>query len=453
MLKDLLKPEIKNFIQEKKWGALKEVLPNWPPAEVADLIKVLDRPDRVLLFRSLPRQFAAKVFAELEPMEQDVLLKDLTAQETARLLADLSPDDRTALFEELPSQVTRRLFELLTPEDLKEVKQLLGYPEESVGRLMTPDYVAVRPNWTVGKALEHIRKTGKNSETINRIYVTDEEGKLLDDVKLQEFILADPSTPVERLMNYSFVSISAFEDQEQAVKMIKKYNLSALPVVDSEGILLGIVTFDDLMDVADEEVTEDFQKIAAISGEKEHGDFFGNILKAPLSLLYRKRVGWLVFLVFMNIFSGGAAAIFEKTIARYIVLIFFLPLLIDSGGNAGSQAATLMVRALALGDVKLSDWVRLLGKEFAVAGLLGATMGAAVLILGIFRGGPEIAIIVALSMLLIVIVGSIIGMSLPFIFTRLGRDPATASGPLITSICDITGILIYFSIATWLLSS
>lgn len=424
----------------------------WPPAEVAELLLDMDQADSVLLFRSLPRQFAAEVFAELEPHQQDGLLKNLTAQETSQLLADLTPDDRTALFEELPAQVTRRLLDLLSPADLKEARQLLGYPEESVGRLMTPDYVSVHPDWTVARALDHIRLRGKDSETINVIYVTDRSGKLLDDIRLRTLILAQPNDTIEQLMDHNVASLSAFEDREKAVQMIRRYDLVALPVVDSEGILLGIVTIDDLMDVEEAEVTEDFHRIAAVSVQRGEDGFIESIRNAPMNLLYRRRVAWLLLLVFFNIFSGAAIATFEETIVQAFALVFFLPLLVASGGNAGAQAATLMVRALATGDVRMNDWARLLGRELVVATALGVTMGVAVSFIGIFRGGSEIALVVALAMIAIVIVGSTVGMSLPFLFSKMGRDPATASAPLITSIADVFGIFIYFSIAAWFLN-
>jgi len=445
------KAHIIKLIKKKKWADLRKSLAVWPPAEIAELLMSLDLSERVLLFRSLPRELAADVFAELDLQQQDFLLRELTTQEAGKLLTDLSPDDRTAFFEELPAQLTRRLFELLSPKDMREARQLLGYPEESVGRVMTPEFISVRPEWTVARALKYIRKKGKDSETINRIYVTDRHGKLLDDIPLRRLILANPREKIKNLMDHSFVSISAFSDREKAVEMIKKYDLIALPVVDSQGILLGIVTVDDLMDIEEEEVTEDFHKIAGVSVHKGGMDLIENIRDASVSLLFRRRIVWLILLVVVNIFSGAGIAYFEDVIIKAVTLVFFLPLLIDSGGNAGSQASTLMVRALATGDVKLSDWSRMLGKEFLVSGILGLTMGFAVSLIGIFRGGPMIAIVVSLAMICIVVVGSIIGMCLPFILTKFGRDPATASAPLITSIADIAGVLIYFSIATWLL--
>jgi len=453
VLKQLLGPDIIDIINERNWPALKEGLAEWPPAEVADLLMRIDRNDRVLLFRALSRRLAADAFSCLDRRRQDTLLRELTDGDTSQLLANLRPDDRTALLTELPAPVTRRLLHLMDPERIKQTCRLLGYPEKSVGRLMTPDYVAVRPGWTVRRALEHIRQWGKDSETVNMVYVTDDDGVLLDDIKLRLFILADPDEAVERLMNCSFVSVSAFDDREEAVRIIRRYDLVALPVVDSENVLLGIVTVDDLMDVQERETTEDFQRIGGISVQPGAERVIEHIRDAPVFLLYRRRISWLLLLIIVNLFSGAVIALFEDMIAKVIALVFFLPLLIDSSGNAGSQAATLMVRALATGDVSRADWARLLLKELATALALGLSMGVAVSLVGMYRGGPELALVVALSMVLVVVAGSLIGMSLPFALTRFGRDPATASTPLVTSLCDIMGAVVYFSIARWVLSS
>lgn len=447
LLTEEAKYEIKKLIAERRWKELREVLITWPPATVADLIQEMEKFDAVLIFRCLPRTFAADAFSEIDFLDQDELLKSLTDNEAAVLLAELTPDDRTALFEELPAEMTKRLFELLNPEDLKEVRQLLGYPEDSVGRLMTPDFVSIQADWTVKKALQYIRQKGRDSEILAMIYVVDKKGKLLDDLRLRQLILANPSDKISDLMNDTFISITAFEDQEKAYHLIKEHNLFALPVVDSQGVLLGIVTVDDLIDVGEEETTEDFHKIAGMSELK----LPEKIRDASVRILYRKRIGWLLFLIFVNIIAGTAIGFYEETIAAYIVLVLFMPLLIDCGGNAGAQASTLMVRALAVKDVKMQDWYYCIGKEVLVAGAIGITMGVVVSLLGIFRGGMTIALVVGLSMLIIVFIGSIVGITLPFLFTKFGWDPAVASGPLITSIADIIGVTIYLFIATSLL--
>jgi magnesium transporter len=435
---------IQVLIDRGNWPALRARVAGMPAPEIADLLVELEAPARVLLFRALPRELAADVFAHVGSEVENTLLEELASDETRELLANLSPDDRTHLLEELPGQVTSDLLRLLSPEDLREARALLGYPEDSIGRLMTPDYVAVRADWTIARALEQIRATGRNSETINVIYVVDDRDRLVDDIELRRIILADPGAAVSDVMDRTFVSVSAFADRETAVEQIRRYDLVALPVVDSQGVLIGIVTVDDLLDVAIEEATEDFHKVGSV------GPIRTSLREAGIWMLYRRRIVWLLMLVFMNIFSGAGIAYFEDTIAGAVALVFFLPLLIDSGGNAGSQSATLMVRALATGDVHLRDWFRLLGREVGVATAMGATMAVAVSVIGFVRA-PEVAVVVAITMVLIVIVGSLLGMSMPFFLTRAGLDPATASAPLITSVADICGVLIYFSVASWYL--
>lgn len=436
--------DIAELIHARDWAMLRRALADVPAPEIADRLTELDKPDRVLLFRALARPQAAAAFAHLEPQWRRTLLEDLTDDETRELLAGLPPDDRTQLLEELPGQVTQRLLNLLSPEDLKEARWLLGYPAESVGRLMTPDYVAVRPEWTIEQALAHIRAKGKDSETINVVYVVDQEWRLLDDIELRRLILAAPGTRVEEIMDHAFVTVPAHADREEAVLLMLRYDLIALPVVDSDGVLLGIVTVDDILDVAEEEATEDFHRVGSVAPLRT------SLKEATVGYLYRRRILWLLALVVVNIFSGAGIAAFSDTIAASVALVFFLPLLIGSGGNAGSQSATLMVRALATGDVGMRDWLRMLGKELAVSGALGITMAVAASLIGIVRA-PEVTWVVASTMFVIVIVGSLMGMSMPFLLTRLGFDPATASAPLITSLADIVGVIIYFSIAAWYL--
>lgn len=439
--------KIAELLQKQRWHDLRQALKEWPAPDIAELLLQLKKRDRVLVFRLMPRPLSSEVFSYLEPKQQDELLRDMTDEEMRQLLANLSPDDRTQFLEELPGQATQRLLNLLSPEDRKETVELLGYPEESVGRLMTPDYVAVRADWTIGHALEHIRNKGRDSETINVIYVVDSKWKLIDSLELRRFILADPHLNVEQIMDHTFVSISAFEDREKAVQMIQHYDLDALPVVDSEGILLGIVTVDDVMDVAQEEATEDFQKVAAVVPLK------ASYSESTLWTLYRKRIGWLIGLVLVNLASSGVIAAYEEVLTSAIALAFFIPLLIDSGGNTGAQSATLMVRAIATGDVELRQWIWAMGREMGLGILLGLTIGLATWFLGLFRGGFEIGIVVGLAMLTIVVVSNMIGVILPFLLTRLRLDPAVASSPLITSVADIIGLIIYFSIATRVLGA
>jgi magnesium transporter len=446
MLKELLAPEIAELIAARRWTELREVLEDWPAPEIADLLLDLPKADRVLLYRALSRRDAAETFSYLDVDQQDALLMELSDEETRGLLADLPPDDRTHLLEELPGQATQRLLNLLGAGDRREATWLLGYPEESVGRLMTPDYVAVRPGWTVEQALRHLRARGPRSETVNVVYVVDERWKLLDDIELRRLILAEPETPVADVMDDSVTSIHAAAEREEAVNLIRRYDLLALPVVDSDGVLLGIVTVDDVMDVAEEEATEDFHRVGSV------GPIRTSVRDAAILFLYRRRIGWLLTLVFVNIFSSAGLAAYESTLAATLSLVYFLPLLIGSGGNAGSQSATLMVRAMATGDVEPGDWLRMVGKELGVALLMGLTMAAGVAAISALRA-PEVMLVVALTMTISVMFGSLLGLSLPFVLDRLRLDPATASAPLVTSLADIAGVLIYMAIATWLLGT
>jgi len=438
---------ITNYLTTKNWQELRKYLAPIAPEELTWLFDHFSSADQMLLFRCLGREQAAVVFSLLDEEHQQRLLSAFTDQETREVLAHMSPDDRTFLLEELPANVTHRLLNMLNPEDRKEALQLLGYPEGSVGRLMSPDFATITPNLTVAQAMEAIKKQAADSETLNMIYVTDENGKLLDAIRLRRFIAANDDTPVTQLMDGRFTSLSAFDPQETAVKVMKQTGYFALPVTDSDGVLLGIVTADDVLDVAVEEATIDIHKGGGVK------PLDTNYLKAPMSTLYTRRISWLIILVFVNIFSGAGIAHYEELIESVVALVFFLPLLIDSGGNAGSQAATLVIRSMALGELRLLDYFKVAWRELRVSLLLGFSMAVAVFFLGWWRSGLQIGIVVALSMTCIVVIGSLVGMSLPFILRLCKQDPATASAPLITSIADILGVIIYLGIASALLGN
>ncbi len=439
----LSKIDFRDFIKNKKWEVLTKSLNELDFVELANLAEEISDAEVVVLFRLLNRKLSKEVFQLLSFAKQEQIINGLlqNEQKLSNLINDIEPDDRTALLEELPSNTSQQLIQLLSPKKWKIAIQLLGFPEDSIGRLMTPEYIAVKPEFTINQTFEHIRKFGQDSETLNVIYIVDDEHKLIDDIKTREILLAAPQQTIEELMDNQFVALSATDDQETAVKKFRDYDRVALPVISNDGILIGIITVDDIMDVEVEEGTEDFHKFGSFHSA------VANPLKARVFNLYKNRIFWLLALVFMNIFSGAAISSFENVIQSAISLIFFLPLLIDSGGNAGAQSATLMIRSLAIGDVKISDWYKLIVKELLVSLLLGVTMAAAVAVIAGFRA-PEIVVIVALSMVLTVMTGSLLGLLLPFIFTKMKIDPATASAPLITSIADISGVLIYFSLAT-----
>jgi magnesium transporter len=430
------------FIGQRRLGELGALLRDRHASDVVDLLRQLGRPERALVFRLLPRPLAADVFSSLDRGEHDALLRDLTDEETRQVLAGLSPDDRTYVLEELPGPLVQRLLNLLGPDDLREARQLLGYPEDSAGRLMTPDYVALRPAWMVAEALEHVRARGRESETIDVLYVVDEGWRLLGTVGLRHLILAPRDARIEALMRPPVAGLAPTADREEAVRLMSRYDLFALPVVDRDGVLLGIVTVDDVLDVAVEEATEDFHRTAAVAPlDASYRD------TGPWRL-YRKRVGWLIALVAANLVSSSVVAVYEETLAAAVALAFFIPLLIDSGGNVGTQSAAMLVRALATGDVLPAHWRRTLAKELLVGLALGVTLGAAGSALGMIRGGVEIGIVVGVSMLLIVIITNVLGVTLPLVLVRWRLDPAVASSPMITSIADSAGLAIYFAVAT-----
>lgn len=442
--------EVVELVASRQWPAVRARVADWEVADLEELLEAISGPDAVILLRALPREKAADVFGRLEPHRQEEILAHLTDQETKHILAELAPDERTALLGELPAEMTRRLMSFLSPEDLAEARELLGYPEDSVGRLMTPDYVDVRPAWTVQEALDHVRRAGRDSETISRIYVTDEAGRLLDDLRLRQLILAEPETPVAQLMNFDFVALSAFDDREEAVHEIQRHDMFAMPVVDSNGILLGIVTADDVLEVAEEEATEDIQKL----GGQEALE--APYLETKLGTMLVKRGGWLAVLFVGEMLTASALAQYQADIAGAVVLALFIPLIISSGGNSGSQASTLVIRALSLGEIRLRDWYRVVRRELAT----GFILGGALAILGVLRvvlwhewfgeygdHFGRLALAVGLSVIAVVTWGTVTGSSLPFLLRRLGFDPASASAPLVATLVDVVGLVIYFTIA------
>ena len=421
------------------------LLSRTPAPDAAEFLLTLDAPRLIMLLRRLDRDTAAEVFSYLDSRQKDLLLASLTDEEVRRFLTDMEPDDRVDFLHHLPGQAIQRLINLLGPSERRETLEILGFPEESVGRLLTPRYVAVRPDWTIQRAIEQIRLKGADSETVNSIYVTDGRWKLLDSIELREIILAGPEQRIEDIMDYSVISITALRDREEAVELVSRYDLEVLPVTDDSGVLLGIVTFDDLFDVAQDEFTEDFHQAGAVLPLKT------SYSEAGVWMLYKRRVLWLMMLLGINIISSGVVGANEELIGSFITLAFFIPLLIASGGNTGAQSATLIIRALSTGDIKPGEWFRALMKELRVGVLLGATLGAVSSFLGLFRGGLEIAIVISLAMAFIIVFSNIIGAALPLVLMRLGQDPAVSSSPLITSLADILGLLIYFAIASALL--
>jgi len=383
---------------------------------------------------------------------QERLLKGLGNEEVAAILNEMSPDDRTALLEDLPGSAARQMITLLSPDERKIAVTLLGYPEDSVGRLMTPDYIAVKPGWTINEVLEHIRKYGKDSETLNVHYVVDEKGKLIDDIKIRDIILAPLDSKVSDLMDENFVALHVTDDQESAVQTFKKYDRVALPVIDAQGLLIGIVTVDDVFDVAEEEATEDIHKLAAVEALEEP---YSTI---PLLSMVKKRALWLTILFIGEIMTAIAMGYFENELSKAVVLSIFIPLIISSGGNSGSQAATLVIRAMAIGEITLKDWWLIMRREIMSGFSLGCILGSIgfiqVTVLANFTGSIGehwilIGFTVGFSLIGIVMWGTLSGSMLPFILKKVGADPATSSAPLVATMVDVTGLIIYFSVAIY----
>lgn len=426
--------------------AFRELARHNHPADIASLLDGVE-PEAVrdfLAAMTLDRR--AELFGYLATDTQVAIAALMSRQALAELFLHMSADERVDLFNAMPPERQALLLPALAQVEREDIRKLASYEEGTVGAVMTSDYATLAPGLSAAEAIERLRAEAPDKETIYDAYVIDGERRLIGVVSLRDLILSRPQASVAELMKHEPVHVRAGESREQAARLIRDYDLLALPVINGGDKLVGIVTYDDAMDVAEEAATEDFHKSGGAFGA-----LGASVREATVARLYRMRVFWLVVLVFGNIFSGAGIAHFEDTIAAHLTLLFFLPLLIASAGNAGSQASTLMVRALATGDIQMRDWGRMLGREFLVAGLLGLTMALAISGIGVWRGGADVAQVVAVTMVLVVIVGSLIGMSLPFAMSRLNMDPATASGPLVTSIADVAGVLIYFGIASMML--
>jgi magnesium transporter len=442
MTYELLAAAIRDTAAKQDLQSLRAFVNAEHPADLAHFLGTLQASDAWVVLDLLPLPEQAQVFGYFPRDFQVALAEAAPRGKLAPIVTEMNADDRADLFNELSDAEQEALLPALAQAEREDIRRLASYEERTAGAIMTSDYAVLSPDLTAAEAVEKLRHEAPDKETIYRAYVIEPDRRLIGSVRLQNLILAPARATVAEIMDRNTLAVRVDEDQEEVARKIARYDILALPVVDADDRLVGIVTHDDALDVVQEEATEDFHKVGTVSG------LTASVRDAGIFVLYRARIAWLIVLVFANIFSGAGIAYFEETITAVVALVFFLPLLIDSGGNAGSQSATLMVRALATGDVRLSDWGKLLSREVSVALLLGLTMALAVSAIGVVRAGPEVALVVSISMVIIVIVGSLIGMTLPFVLTRLKLDPATASAPLITSVADATGVLIYFAIAT-----
>mgnify|MGYP000085465558 CR=1 FL=1 len=455
MIGAVLQVDLEEIIHRGSFDELREALSELDPSDIAEILIDLPVEDEGVVFRVLPRERAAAVFSYLPLDRQEELLRSLSNEQVQAILNQMRPDDRTRLLEELPSQVTRKLLETLSPEELQRARELLGYPPRSAARYMTPHYLALLPTMSAEEAIRYIRRAGKGKETLNVLYVCDADGKLLADLTLGTLVMADPQTCVANLEDRPLVSVPATADRQEVLAAFEKYDRVALPVVDTQGHMLGIITVDDILDVAEQEATEDMHKMGgmeALDAPYMDVDFWSMI---------RKRGGWLSALFLGEMLTATAMGFFEHEIERAVVLALFVPLIISSGGNSGSQAASLVIRALALKELRLRHWMKVLWREVRSGLVLGAGLG----LIGFVRivlwhtlGFSSytdhyflVAITVWVALIGVVMFGTLAGSMLPFLLRRLGFDPATSSAPFVATLVDVTGLCIYFLVAALIL--
>ncbi|PXF64270.1 magnesium transporter [Kangiella spongicola] len=451
------KTDIQKLISKNQFELLNQELERVEPTEAAAMVVELSDSEQQVVFKAISSDIISKTFKHFPHQTQLDLIHSLEVdkEKMAEVLNKLTPDDRTAFFIELPEETREDYLSLLAPKELENAKQLLSYPEDSVGRLATTDYVAIRKSWTVEQALRHIRRFGRDSETINVIYIVDENWKLLDDIRLRELLLAEPEGSIESLMDHRFVALDASEDQENSIRIFREYDRAALPVIETDGTLIGIITSDDILDVVEEEATEDIQKLGGVEALDD------SYIETPLSTLIKKRSRWLAVLFIGEMFTATAMGYFESEIAKAVVLALFVPLVISSGGNSGSQAATLIIRSLAVNEITLKDWWRVMRREMISGLVLGGILG----LMGFLRVvvwasafglyGEHwmlLGVTVGIALVGVVLWGTIAGSMLPFVMKRLGADPAVSSAPFVATLVDVTGLVIYFSVASVVLA-
>ncbi|MHC5309492.1 magnesium transporter [Myroides sp. LJL116] len=426
------------------------------PADIAELLSTMKRKDRNLEFLKLPADVKVEVFSFLEINVQEEIVRSMTQEDYAEVLNNLEPDDRTEILENFPDELIKYSINLLNDVEKQIALNLIGYKEDSIARLMTPLYIQTKKDKTVKQVLQHIKKYGKKAETLNYIYVVDSHNCLIDDLKIGQLLLADEDTLISQLIDHNFVSITTTTKMEDAFDIFEKYDRSALPITTEKGVLVGIVTFDDILDKIKERDTEDIQKF----GGMEELDL--SYTHTPLFELVRKRAGWLIILFLGEMLTASAMGYFDGEIEKAVVLALFVPLIISSGGNSGSQAASLIIRAMALGELKLTDWWYVMRKEIASGVMLGGLLGVIGFIriliwqqAGIYDYGEHwlyVGLSVSISLVVIVLWGTLSGSLIPFVLRKFGLDPATASAPFVATLVDVSGLIIYFSIAALLLS-
>ncbi len=447
----LLYPDLESALETDDQESLNEIAEILGAEDLAEMVMQLEDLNRTLFFEKTPEEKATEIFALLDVSDQKAILNALSNLRVAAIINEMNPDDRTELLESLPQQVTRQLLSFLKPRERKQAQRLLDFPKDSIGRLMTPDFLAIKLEWSVERVMDFIRRNGEEKETLNEVYVVDDKGHLQDEISIRELLISPLDRKIVDLMNRQFVSLNAQAPEEEAIQIFKKYSSrTALPVCDEDGFLMGIVTIDDILHLAEKETTEDIHKLGGVEALDRP------YLDSPMKEMVFKRAGWLTILFIGEMFTATAMSFYEHEIARAVVLALFIPLIISSGGNAGSQAASLVIRAIALGEVHFSDWWVVFRREILVGLILGLALG----LIGLLRivvwslfsttYGDHwflIALTVYFSLIFVVAWGTLIGSLFPLILKRVGADPAASSAPFVATLIDVTGIVIYFNIA------
>ena len=443
----LLEESIVKLADGKKYASLRDLLTTLNPADMAEAFAGLSDQTLPLVFRLLPKELAAETFVEMEPEQQATLIRGFSDSELKAVVEELYVDDAVDLVEEMPANVVYRILAQADPQTRSSINEILQYPEDSAGSVMTTELVELRGTMTAAQAIAHIRAVGLDKETINTCYITDEGHKLLGVVSIRTLILADEGALCRDLMNANVVSVTTQEDQEAVAQMFSKYNFYALPVVDGDGRLVGIVTVDDAMDILEAETTEDMEKMAAISPSDRP------YLTTSALAIWRHRIPWLLLLMVSATFTGLVITKFEDALAMCTVLMAYIPMLMDTGGNAGSQSSVTVIRGLSLGEIRFRDLLRVMGKELTVSLLCGLTLAVcnfAKLML-FDRVSLAVALVVCVTLLLTVVASKLVGSALPMLAKRVGFDPAVMASPLITTVVDVLSLLIYFQAATMIL--
>lgn len=426
------------------------------PTDIAAIIESQKDNEQLISFLMLPKDLKANVFSYFSPTMQEEMVQKLGSTQTAEILENMAPDDRTEILENIPDELVKESINLLSDKEKDIALTLLGYPEGCVARLMTPYYVQAKKDWTIKKTFEHIKKYGKKAETLNFVYVVDDHNKLIDDIRIGKLLMSDEKHTLESILDYEYKSLITTMSKEDAIHYFDKYDRAALPVTTIDGTLVGIVTFDDIMDEIEKRDTEDFQKLGGVEALEL------SYTETPLFTLVRKRAFWLTILFVGEMFTTSALRYFESEIAAAVVLVLFIPLIISSGGNSGSQASTLIVRAMALKELTLKDWFYVIRKELLSGLMLGLILGTVGLLriviwqtAGFYDYGDhwlQLGFTIFFSLIGVVLWGTISGSMIPLILKKAGLDPATSSAPLVATLVDVTGIIIYFSVAALLLT-